>query len=192
MDGSLIGERIDLFALVAYLPEPLAGFVNAVRHELDPACRLRAHITILPPRELACDPEAALRDIQKVLGQARSFHVSVGAIKVFPGSEVIHLSIEEGLEQLRELHGQLNQGHAKAPELWPYQPHVTLAQDLEPAAIAAALDLAVRRWREYSGPRSFALEHLTFVRRSLAEDDCAAENCWVDLKTWELPSPVLV
>jgi 2'-5' RNA ligase len=187
---ALIGERIDLFALVAYLPEPLAEFVNAVRHELDPACRLQAHITILPPREFG-DPDAASQEIQKIVGQAHSFRISVGEIRVFPGSEVVHLSIDGGLEQLRELHGQLNQGCAKAPELWPYHPHVTLAQDLEPAAVAAARDLAVRRWREYSGPRSFALEHLTFVRRTLGKDDCAAENFWVDLKTWELPSPVL-
>jgi 2'-5' RNA ligase len=196
MDGSFIGERIDLFALVAYLPEPLAGFVNAVRRELDPACRLRAHITILPPRELSCDPEAASREIQRVIGQARAFRVSIGPIKVFPRSEVIHLSIDEGMEPLRELHGQLNQGCAKAPELWPYHPHVTLAQDLEPAAVAAATDLAVRRWREYSGPRSFALEHLTFVRQTLhskapAENGSTKPNPWVDIQTWELPSHVL-
>jgi 2'-5' RNA ligase len=190
MDGSFIGERIDLFALVAYLPEPLAGFVNAVRRELDPACRLRAHITILPPRELTCHPEAASSEIQRIIGQAHSFRISVGEIRVFPGSEVVHLNIEEGLDQLRELHSQLNHGCAKAPELWPYHPHVTLAQDLEPVAVAGAFDLAVRRWREYSGPRSFALEHLTFVRRTLGEGDCYPDR-WVDLKTWELPSPVL-
>lgn len=196
MDGFRSEERIDLFALVAYLPEPLAGFVNAVRHELALGCRLRAHLTILPPRELACDPEAALQEIQKVLGQAHSFRVSVGGIKVFPVSEVIHLAIGDGVEQLRELHAQLNQGYAKAPELWRYQPHVTLAQDLEPAAVATAFDLAVRRWREYSGPRWFALEHLTLVRQTLdcqapENEEGATPNPWVDLRTWELPSPVL-
>jgi 2'-5' RNA ligase len=195
MDGPKIGERIDLFALVAYIPEPLAGFVDAVRHELAPSCRLRAHITILPPREFACDPKEASRDIQKILGDARSFRVSVGEIKVFPISEVIHLNLGEGLEQIHELHSRLNQGCAKAPELWPFHPHITLAQDLEPAAVTPALDLAVRRWREYSGPRSFALEHLTFVSQALysrppAKNGSAA-NPWVDLKTWELPSPVL-
>jgi 2'-5' RNA ligase len=191
MDRSFSEERTDLFALVAYLPQPLAGFVDALRGELAPGCRLRAHLTILPPREIACFPEMASREIQKVLGQVRSFHVTLGEVKVFPVSEVIHVEIEHGLEQLSELHAEVNQGFCKAPELWRYQPHITLAQDLEPAAVPAALDLAVRRWREYSGPRSFALDHLTFVRRSLGEDDCAKENGWVDLKTWELPSTVL-
>jgi 2'-5' RNA ligase len=191
MDRSFSEERIDLFALVAYIPQPLAGFLDALRHELAPGCRLRAHITLLPPRELACDPQIASLGIEKALRKTRSFRVSVGEVRVFPGSEVIHAAVDDGVEQLRELHAQLNQGGCKAPELWRYQPHVTLVQDLEPAAVPAAFNLAVRRWREYSGPRSFALDHLTFVRRSLGHDDCAVENRWVDLATWELPSPVL-
>jgi 2'-5' RNA ligase len=191
MDRSFSGEQIDLFALVAYLPDPLAGFVDAVRHELSPGCRLRAHITILPPREIACFPEMASREIQKAIGRARSFRISAGEVEVFPVSEVIHLAIGDGLEQLGELHAQLNQGLCKAPELWRYQPHITLAQDLEPSAVRTAFDLAVRRWREYSGPRSFALDQLTFVQRTIGKDDCATENRWVDLATWELPSTVL-
>jgi 2'-5' RNA ligase len=191
MDGSFIGERIDLFALVAYLPEPLAGFVNSLRRELAPGCRLRAHITVLPPRELACDPEAALEEIQRVLRQTHSFPVSLREIKTFPVSEVVYAAIGDGLEQLRGLNSQLNLGCAKAPELWSYVPHVTLAQDLEPTAVAAAFDLAVRRWHEYSGPRSFPLEHVTLVRRTLEDREGATPNPWIDLKTWELPSPVL-
>src|SRR5271156_3362920 len=103
MDRSFSEGQIDLFALVAYLPEPLAGFADALRDELAPGCRLRAHITILPPRELACSQEVASQGIQKVLEQAHSFRVSVGGIKVFPRSEVVHLGIDAGLEHLREL-----------------------------------------------------------------------------------------
>jgi len=191
MNGSFSEKRIDLFALVAYIPPPLAGFLDGLRDELAPGCRLRAHVTILPPRELVCDPEKAAREIEKAVGQAHSFHVALGEVKVFPVSEVIHMTIGEGLEQIRGLHALVNQGGCKAPELWRYQPHVTLAQDLEPAAVPAASNLALGSWREYSGPRSFALDHLTFVRRSWDSDACASENCWVDLATWELPSTVL-
>ncbi len=188
--------RIELFALVAYIPEPLAGFVDGLRHELSPGCQLRAHITILPPRQFARGEEVASREIQRILSQTRSFRVSVDGIRAFPISEVVHLGIEDGLEQLRELHGQLNQGDCKAPELWRFEPHLTLAQDLEPAAVRPAFDLAVRRWREYSGLRSFALEHLTFVRRALGakapeNEESATRDCWVDLKTWDLRSAVL-
>jgi 2'-5' RNA ligase len=191
MDGSLSEERTELFAAVAYVPQPLAGFVDAMRDELSPGCRLRAHVTILPPRAFACGREIAAHEIKKVVSQARSFRVSVGEIKVFPISEVIHLAIGDGLEQLRELHGQLNQAHCKAPELWRYEPHITLAQDLEPSAVRSAYDLAVRRWREYSGPRSFAIDQLTFVRRVLENEEGATQDCWEDLSTWELRSTVL-
>jgi 2'-5' RNA ligase len=193
MDGSFSEERTRLFALVSYMPEPLAGFVDALRDELAPGCRLRAHITILPPRELGCGTAAASQELQKIIAQARSFRVSLGEVKVFKGSEVIHLAVEDGMDAFRELHARLTQGVCGAPELWGYQPHVTLAQDLEPAAVSSAFELAVRRWREYSGPRSFALDQLTFVRRTLENEETASrDGCWVDLKTWELPSAVLV
>ena len=191
MNRSFSGEKTDLFALVAYLPEPLAGFVDAVRDELAPGCRLRAHLTLLPPRELGCGAEAASQEIQRALEHAHSFRVSAREVKVFPDSEVIHIAVEDGLEPLLGLHSQLNQGGCKAPELWCYHPHITLAQGLEPAAVRPAFELATRRWREYSGPRSFAVEHLTFVRRLLETEASAQENCWVDLRTWELPSAVL-
>jgi 2'-5' RNA ligase len=187
MEGSSSEGRAELFALVAYIPGPLAGFVDAVRDELSPGCRLRAHITILPPRELACGIEIVSREIQKLVSQARSFRVSAGEVRVFPISEVVHVALEDGLEPLRELHGQFNQGGCKAPELWRFEPHITLAQDLEPAAVRPAFELAVRRWREYSGPRSFTLDNLTFVRRALD----SRQDCWVDLSTWELRSAVL-
>jgi 2'-5' RNA ligase len=193
MKGSSSEEQIELFALVAYIPGPLAGFVDAVRDELSPGCRLRAHITILPPRELACGIEIASREIQKLIGEARSFRVSAGEVRIFPISEVVHLALEDGLEPLRELHAQLNHDACKAPELWRFEPHITLAQDLEPAAVRPAFELAVRRWREYSGPRSFTLDNLTFVRRALESRtlEDASQDCWVDLSTWELQSPVL-
>jgi 2'-5' RNA ligase len=191
MDRSFSGERVDLFALVAYLPQPLAGFVDALRHELDPGCRLRAHLTLLPPRELTCGAEPAAQAIQRVLEHARSFRVALEEVKIFPGSEVVHLAIGDGLEPILDLHAQLHQGRCKAPELWRYQPHITLAQGLEPAAVRPAFELATRRWYEYSGFRSFAVDQLTFVKRTLESEEAPHRDCWVDLKTWELPSTVL-
>jgi|HubBroStandDraft_1064217.scaffolds.fasta_scaffold509637_2 2'-5' RNA ligase len=189
MDGCC-SEGHKLFALVAYLPEPLAGFVDALREELSPGCRLRAHITILPPRELSCGQEAAATQIQKILTQAHHFRVALGNVKIFNVSEVVHLEVGTGLEQVRELHGLFNRGVCKANELWDFEPHVTLAQELEPPDIPAAFDLAARRWREYSGPRGFTLDRLTFVSRGPSTGD-ATHDCWEDLATWELPVAVL-
>jgi hypothetical protein len=64
----LPGERINLFSLVTYLPEPLAGFIDHLRQELVPGCSLRAHVTYLVPRPLR-DAEVASEHIRKTLRQ---------------------------------------------------------------------------------------------------------------------------
>lgn len=178
------GGAADVFALVAYLPEPLAGFVNSVRHELAPGCRLRAHITVLPPRQLNGDAAAASQQLQAALRQIHAFRIEVQEIKVFPVSEVIYISLGAGFAELTDLHRQLNQGSCQATELWHYHPHLTLAQDLAPDAVAPAREHAERRWREYAGPREFTLEKLAFVQGN-------SDHGWVDLETWDLLSPVL-
>lgn len=184
MSGLCSGGSAEAFALVAYLPEPLAGFVNRVRHELAPGCRLKAHITILPPRQLACDVAIVSRELQAALSQARAFRVEVRKIEVFPVSDVVYLSIGAGFRELRELHARLNQGPCLASELWSYQPHVTLAQGLDSGQVARARELAEQRWREYAGPREFLLDRVAFVQGS-------PERGWVDLESWELLLPVL-
>jgi 2'-5' RNA ligase len=184
MSGLCDGGAADAFALVAYLPEPLAGFVNSVRHELAPGCRLRAHITVLPPRKLDGDAATASRKLEAALARVRAFRIEVKEIKVFPVSQVIYISIEAGCAELQNLHEQLNQGPCCAAELWHFHPHVTLAQDLTPDAVARAREHAERRWREYAGPREFTLDKLAFVQGN-------SEHGWVDLETWELLSPVL-
>ncbi len=178
------GGVVDTFALVAYLPEPLAGFVSRVRRELAPGCRLRAHITLLPPRQIACDVTFASRQLQAAIAPARAFRIELKDIQVFPVSEVIHLSIGAGFRELKELHAQLNHGPCLSSELWSYEPHVTLAQGLDSAAVAHAREIAERRWREYAGPHDFTLDKLAFVQGS-------PERGWVDLESFELPSPVL-
>jgi 2'-5' RNA ligase len=185
MSGFCSGGGTDVFALVAYLPEPLADFVHRVRRELSPGCRLRAHITILPPRPLTCSVDIASRELQAALGRSHSFRIELEQVKRFPVSDVVYVSIGAGVRQLKELHTELNHGPCQSRELWGFEPHVTLGQDLDSVTVPAALELAQRRWREYNGPRHFALDKLTFVQGT-------AENEWADLSTWELPSPVLV
>lgn len=178
------GGSADAFALVAYLPEPLAGFVDRLRNELAPGCRLRAHITILPPRQFGCHPAIASRELQARLSLARPFSIQVQEIKVFRVTDVVYLSIGAGAQELRELHGRLNQGPCLASEAWAYEPHITLAQELPADAIQRAREVAERRWREYTGPREFMLDKISFVQGS-------CDGGWVDLESWELHAPAL-
>ena len=54
------GLGINSYALISYLPEPLAGYLDSLRCELVPRCQARTHVTVLPPRPLAAGlPDAA-------------------------------------------------------------------------------------------------------------------------------------
>ena len=50
-EGQSSGEELTLsqFALVSYIADPLAGFLDDLRVELTPDCNPHAHVTILPP-----------------------------------------------------------------------------------------------------------------------------------------------
>lgn len=183
MDGCG-SEGLNSFAVVAYLPEPLAGFVDAVRQELVPACRLRAHITVLPPRPPTCEPEVAWDELRLAFQGLAPFPLELTEVGLFPVSEAIYISIGVGGKELEGLHSKLNQGCLRFNEPWIYHPHVTLAQELDRAAVNAALDLARNRWREFVGPRRFTIDHLTFVQN-------AGQNRWRDLADCELRPPVL-
>ncbi len=177
------GEAVNALALVAYIPQPLGGFVDRVRRELAPGCRLRSHITILPPRQVACAPADAQRTLENAVSHMRAFRVEVKEVNVFSVSDVVYLSIGAGCQELRDLHAEVNRGPCLASEVWNYEPHLTLAQDLSSDAVAHIRGLAEQQWRNYAGPREFTLDRLTFVQSS--------PEGWVDLASWELLSPVL-
>jgi 2'-5' RNA ligase len=188
MDGFCGGGR-NSFALVAYLPEPLAGFIDGLRNDLAPGCRLRAHITILPPRSLVCSPESAWRELQDRLQQSPAFSVELREARQFTESGVIYISLGPGYTDLEHLHARLNTGFCQFPETWYYHPHVTLAQGLGPGAMPPGLERATRRWSEYSGPRSFQLDRVTFVQN--VADDRSGDQ-WADLETFDLRPAVTV
>lgn len=188
MDG-FCGEGRNSFALVGYLPEPLAGFVDRVRNDLAPGCQLRAHITILPPRPLICPPESAWLELQDRLRQSPGFAVELQDVRQFPESGVIYIALGAGYADLERLHGRLNCGFCEFPETWYYHPHVTLAQGLPPAAMASSLERATRRWREFPGPRRFTLDRVTFVQNVAGN---GSGDQWVDLEAFDLRPAVAV
>ena len=72
-------DRINSFALVSYIPEPLAGFLDRLRQELVPNCFLRAHVTILPPRPISSSPEAAWETVRTLAPRFAPFEVEMTA-----------------------------------------------------------------------------------------------------------------
>lgn len=167
-------DRINSFALVSYIPEPLAGFLNQLRQELVPNCFLRAHITILPPRPSAADPESDWAQLQQIAKQFRPFEIELKAVEVFPISDVIYVSVGQGAEQLLSMHQAMDIGGLQFREHYSYHPHVTLAQDLKPDELDELIRVARRRWTESKLTRTFRVERITFVQSS-------SRKTWVDL-----------
>src|SRR5579862_2419572 len=96
-------DRINSFAIVSYLPEPLAGFLDRLREELVPNCFLRAHITLLPPRPLL-SPEQAWTEITSLIPRFTPFEIRLSEVEVFPVSDVIYISLGSGSDHLRRIH----------------------------------------------------------------------------------------
>jgi 2'-5' RNA ligase len=176
---------INSYSLVAYLPEPLAGFVDALRREVQPGSTARGHVTLLPPRPLAAPVEQACEEIAAVIEHERAFDVHLGQVCVFPASGVVHLSIGQGSATLIKLHRALNWGSWAHLEMFYYHPHVTAAQGLPPDQVPKATEVAVARWSVYEGPRVFSVERVTLVQNTVA-------NEWRNLKEFELRTPVIV
>lgn len=169
------GTAINSFALISYLPEPLAGFLDSLRCELVPRCQARSHVTVLPPRPLATGvAENAWSELNDYLEAFPPFRVELTSIDIFERTNVIYLAVGAGYRELESMHEALNRGPLAFEEPYKYHPHVTLAQQLAPEQVEAAAALAKRRWREFAHSHSFIVDRLTFVQNTV-------ENRWADL-----------
>jgi hypothetical protein len=163
-----------LYALVIYLPDPLGSFLDDLRLEIVPGCNPHAHVSVLPPRPLPVEPEAALAEARDIVAGFAPFEIELGGIEKFDSTDVIYISVDRGAEQLCRIHKSLNRGRLAFDEPFAFHPHVTLAQEIPPDSVASLRDLAAARWRAYSGPRSFRAQTAVFVRNTHG-------NLWVDL-----------
>ena len=186
MDG-LCGEgsAINSFSLVAYVPQPLAGFMERLRQEIQPGSNVRSHLTFLPPRPLQIPLPQIRSEIEAGLQNQSAFRVQLCDVRVFPVSEAIHLSLGAGWPEAARIHEALHCGDLHCKESFEYHPHVTLVHDLHSTDVAAAVELAKRRWQEYPGIREFPVDHVTLVQNTL-------KNVWTNLGEFALRVPVSV
>ena len=167
-------DRINSFALVSYIPEPLGGFLDRMRQELVPDCFLRAHVTILPPRPISTSPGAAWDLVRWFVPQFAPFEVELTSVEVFPVSDVIYVNIGAGSERLSEMHKTLNSGGLRFPDPFPYHSHVTLAQNLQPDQVDELTHVARARWAECATPKKFLVDKVVFVQNTRRSE-------WIDL-----------
>ncbi|SRR5579884_4031476 len=175
-----VGDRINSYALVSYVPGRLGEFLDRMRRELVSSCVAQSHITILPPRALFASERAVSRQLQTDLDAFSKFSVHLTDVKVFRSTSVVYLGVGLGHDRVIDMHAALNQGSLESEEQFLFHPHVTLAQGLDAGAVDEIAARAERRWAEFDGPRHFEVDRLTFVQNTV-------QNCWVDLETFTLP-----
>ena len=179
------GRTLSQFALVSYIPGSLAVFLDQLRLDLTPGCNPRAHLTVLPPRPIGinADLPAMIQELAEESRQSSPVEIVLGEIEVFPVTDVIYLSIARGERELHALHENLNSGQLEYDGPYPYHPHVTIAQNIEPGKVRDFTDLARRRWADYTGSRRFVIDGLTFVQN-------VAPNVWLDVAKMPMSVPV--
>ncbi len=171
-------QFIGQYALVSYITGPLAEFLDALRLELTPGSNPHAHVTVLPPRPLCQCADDAIRHLSREISDesrpCAPFRIELGAVEIFPESNVVYMDITAGSEELRNLYCSLNCGSLQHADCFPYHPHITIAQHItgEEAVVMAAT--ARERWAAWRGPRSFEISSVSFVRN-------VAPTVWEDL-----------
>ena len=184
LNGGLPGvpaeQRLNVYALVIYIPDPLGRFLDDLRRELAPGCNPHAHVSVLPPRSLGVDWQVAGRELRRLTDKQPPFAVGLAEVRIFPVTNVIYIEVGAGASELYRMHDAINRGGALAfEEPFAYHPHITLAQEIGQGDVQAVYELATRRWAEFTGPHAFRAERATFVQNRMG-------NCWVDLTELEL------
>jgi len=169
-------DRLNCFALVAYIPDPLGKFLDDLRKEIVPGCKPHAHVTILPPRPISGDVEKASETVRNLVAEFPPFVIEAARVEIFPVTDVVYIGIGEGQQQLRAMHGAMNVGPLEFQEPFTYHPHITIAQELNPQQAIDMAELARRRWSECAFRKRFQVDTLAFVQ-------CTVNNTWLDL-TW--------
>jgi hypothetical protein len=172
-------QRLNVFALVIYVPGPLGVFLDDFRRKLVPGCNPHAHVSLLPPRPLAVEWPVASDQLRAVMERSAPFEIELTRIAIFPVTDVIYIEIGDGAAELRRIHAAMNTESLKFQDPFPYHPHITLAQELKPDNVAATNELAEDLWRKFPGPRRFPAEEAVFVQNSVG-------NCWIDLAEYSL------
>jgi 2'-5' RNA ligase len=156
------------YALVTYVRNPVGEFVEQLRQELHPTiAHMPAHLTILPPRELAGSEAAALEFLEEACSRAIPFSVELGDMETFlPTTPTVFIQVKRAAYRVRELHDQLCGKGLRCSENWPYIPHVTILKTETNQQASAALTVARQRWAEFPGKREVKVEELMFVREN--------------------------
>src|ERR1700733_8037347 len=98
------GERLNVFALVIYVPGALGQFLDDLRRKLVPGCNPHAHVSLLPQRPLAVYWPVGSEKVRPVLNGLTPFEIELTSVEIFPVTNVIYIQLGRGSVELRQVH----------------------------------------------------------------------------------------
>ena len=157
-----------LYAVVAYVRNPVGTFVEELRRELHPShTHADAHITILPPRPLIGTERQAVEILQEVCAAARPFEITMGDVESFvPATPTVFIRVAYGAYRMRELHDQFDRDGLEFCEPWPYMPHLTIVKADTMEEAHKMVEVARQRWESFKNGRKIRVDSITFVKGS--------------------------
>jgi 2'-5' RNA ligase len=164
-----------VFTLVAYLPDPLGGYLNAMREALPGHKAGNVHLTLLPPRPVAANLDSAYFELGRALGEFDCFEVTLTDVTTFEDTGVVYIAVDQGQQESRRIHQKLNRGLFAFTEPFDYKPHITLVRPTDEANRRSVQAEAVKLWQRCPFPRKFELSSVDFLRQT---QDGKWEKLW--------------
>jgi 2'-5' RNA ligase len=136
-------DTITLGVAVA-IPEPHASVLSEWRRRVgDPeATRIPTHVTLLPPTEFdTAELDVVDKHLEWVAQQVCPFVMRLSGTGTFrPVSQVVFVQVSTGIAECELLERAIRQDPILRDVEFPYHPHVTVAHDIEDAALDEAFD----------------------------------------------------
>jgi len=127
------------------LPPPLDREVDTLRRACDDGAlgRIPSHLTLVPPVNVREDAMGdALRVLRSAASSVSPFTLQLGPPVTFlPANPTLYLEVSgPGLEALLQLREEVFVPPLERPLTWAFVPHLTIADEMEPERIAAAIE----------------------------------------------------
>lgn len=161
------------------VPEPWAGELQRYRASFgDPLAEaIPTHVTLVPPVQVADEIDAIERHLADVAAATPRFPLRLRGTATFrPVSPVVFIALTEGISACEMLAEAIRKGPLAHELAFPYHPHVTVAHDLD----EAALDLAYDKLADYRCAFDVTAFHL-YVHGS--------DGVWRPARTFSLAPP---
>ena len=137
------------YGVAVTIPQPWAGELSATRHLVgDPMAQaIPPHVTLLPPTQVDSDTvDDFVSHLEAVAARHAPFTMVLGGAASFrPVSPVVFVQVAEGISSCEQLERDVRSGPVTRVLEFNYHPHVTIAHNLDDAA----LDLAAAERATY-------------------------------------------